>query len=72
MERDVKNRDRYINLAEVLRLTSLSANTIRSLEKKGKFPKRRELSLRSVRWWLPDVDAWLVNPSDWVACESGA
>lgn len=57
--------ERYVKQAEVLARTSLSANTIRTLEKQGLFPKRRELSKRAVRWWLPDIMKWLKNPEDW-------
>jgi predicted DNA-binding transcriptional regulator AlpA len=59
--------ERYAKQAEVLELTSLSANTIRNLEKQGKFPKRRNTSIRAVRWWLPDVLEWMKNPAGWKA-----
>ncbi len=55
-------QERYIKQDEVLERTGLSSSTIRSLEKQGKFPKRRELSARAVRWWLPDVLVWLKKP----------
>lgn len=71
MEKELANQERYIQQAEVLKLTSLSSNTIRSLEKRGKFPKRRELSARAVRWWLPEVVAWLKDPTGWSATAWG-
>lgn len=60
-------QNRYAKQAEVLELTSLSANTIRTLEKQGKFPKRRNTSIRAVRWWLPDVLEWMKDPEGWKA-----
>ena len=66
MSQEHVTSDRYIKQAEVLELTSLSANTLRNLEKQGKFPKRRLASVRAVRWWLPDVMKWLHNPEDWL------
>lgn len=58
-------QERYIKQVEVVERTGLSSNTIRALEKQGRFPKRRSLSVRAVRWWLPDVLAWLKNPGGW-------
>lgn len=65
MQQEQITSERYIKQAEVLALTSLSANTLRNLEKKGKFPKRRLASARAVRWWLPDVLEWQKNPEGW-------
>lgn len=56
---------RYIKQAEVMERTSLSSNTIRTLEARGKFPKRVAMSDRAVRWYLPDVLAWMKDPEGW-------
>lgn len=62
-----QNPNRYIKLEEVIELTSLSANTIRNIEKQGRFPKGRKMSIRAVRWFLPDVLEWMKNPEGWKA-----
>lgn len=58
---------RYIGQDELVARVSISPNSIRKLEKQGRFPKRKKLSARAVRWWLPDVEAWLSNPEGWQA-----
>ncbi|MBJ6609988.1 MAG: AlpA family phage regulatory protein [Candidatus Thiothrix moscowensis] len=67
MKTEQATQERYIKQKEVLERTGLSSNTIRTLEKQGRFPRRRELSTRAVRWWLPDVLAWMQNPAGWQA-----
>lgn len=57
----------FINQAQLLAYVSLSSNTVRKLESEGRFPKRRRVGLRAVRWWLPDVKEWLKNPETWQA-----
>lgn len=59
------DNQRYINRADLRARVNLSDNTIRTLEAQNRFPKRRALSARAVRWWLPDVEAWLRNPESW-------
>lgn len=59
------DNQRYINRADLRARVNLSDNTIRNLETQNRFPKRRTLSARSVRWWLPDVEAWLRDPEGW-------
>jgi prophage regulatory protein len=44
---------------EVVRLTGLSAATIRRLELAGKFPKRIQLSTQAVGWIGREVDGWV-------------
>lgn len=48
-----------IRMPAVLKLTGLSRSTIRTLEKKGDFPKRMYLSVRCVAWEAEEVDEWL-------------
>ena len=58
---------RFIKLGEVLAIVNISQGTLRVMEASGRFPKRRRVGLRAVRWWLPDVEAWLKNPETWQA-----
>lgn len=64
--------NRYIHQAEVIERVGLSASTLIKLEKQNHFPKRRKLSVRSVRWWLPEVEAWLRNPEGWQASQANS
>ena len=43
---------------EVIKLTGISASTIRRQEKEGLFPKRHRISKRSVGWYLHEVMQW--------------
>ncbi len=45
-----------IRMPAVLKKTGLSHSTIRTLEKKGDFPKRMYLSVRCVAWEAEEVD----------------
>lgn len=65
MNQNHTTQDRYIGQSELSERTGLSPNTIRSLEKAGKFPERKRVGFRAVRWWLPDVMAWEKNPEGW-------
>ena len=60
------NQNRYISASEVIAMTGTSSAVLRSMEDAGKFPKRKKLSARTVRWWLPDVLAWVKNPEGWI------
>ncbi|HPE62416.1 MAG: AlpA family phage regulatory protein [Thiothrix sp.] len=57
--------DRYLPEADVLKLSGLSSNTIRNLEKQGRFPKRRKVAPRAVRWLLSEVQVWMADPEGW-------
>ena len=48
-----------LRLPSVQEATQLSRSTIYSLEAKGQFPKRVQLSARAVGWRAADIDAWL-------------
>ncbi|MCM2366510.1 AlpA family phage regulatory protein [Proteus terrae] len=52
-----------IRMPDVLKKTGLSRSTIRTLEKKGDFPKRMYLSVRCVAWEAEEVDEWLEKRS---------
>ncbi len=61
------NQKRYIGTSEVIAITGVSSDVLRQMEKAGKFPARKKLSARTVRWWLPDVLAWVKNPEGWTS-----
>jgi predicted DNA-binding transcriptional regulator AlpA len=48
-----------LTLREVEDLTRLSRSTIERLERAGKFPVRRRVSTRAVRWPAAEVERWL-------------
>jgi predicted DNA-binding transcriptional regulator AlpA len=48
-----------LTLREVENLTRLSRSTIERLERAGKFPHRRRVSTRAVRWTATDIERWL-------------
>lgn len=50
--------DRYIREEECFRLSGLSRTTRWRLERKDKFPRRRQLSDNAVGWLLSEVLAW--------------
>ncbi len=51
----------YVSIAYLVPLLNISASTIRRLELAGKFPKRRQLSMRRVGWELAAVKYWADN-----------
>ncbi len=53
-----------LTLREVESLTRLSRSTIERLERAGKFPARRRVSTRAVRWPAADVETWLRGEAD--------
>jgi prophage regulatory protein len=48
-----------LTLRDVEELTRLSRSTIERLERAGKFPLRRRVSTRAVRWAEAEVERWL-------------
>lgn len=50
---------------EVCKIASVSSNTLAALEKAGKFPKRKRVGFRAVRWLESEVLAWAANPEGW-------
>lgn len=51
--------NRYIRKPEAAAITGLSEVTLWRLEKKGDFPKRRQLTPHSVGYLLSEVLAWM-------------
>lgn len=56
---DIQERVQLLKLDEVTALTNLSRSTIDRLEREGRFPRRRRISQRAVRWLAFEVDAWV-------------
>ena len=48
-----------IRTSTLLQRVPFTARHILNLEKKGQFPKRRQLGARCVAWVESEVDAWL-------------
>lgn len=48
-----------LKLREVEARTKLSRSTIDRLERAGKFPPRRHVSARAVRWLAAEIDEWV-------------
>lgn len=48
-----------VSKKRVMELTSLSDTTIWRMEKKGDFPKRRQISRNRVAWLFSDIKQWL-------------
>lgn len=49
----------YLRNPEVAALTKLSKSTRWRLERDGKFPKRRQLSAKSVGWIEGEIQDWM-------------
>jgi prophage regulatory protein len=52
---------RMITRRELRQLVPYTPQHILRLEKKGKFPKRKQIGARRVGWWLHDVMAWIAG-----------
>jgi prophage regulatory protein len=53
--------DRFIREPEVKRVTGLSRTTRWRLERKGKFPQRRQLSENAVGWLESEIRLWMAS-----------
>ena len=51
--------ERIIRKKELCEILDVSETTLWRLEKKGSFPKRRQLSIRNVGWLLSEVNQWM-------------
>ena len=52
---------KLIGIKDVVKLTGLSKNTIRRLEKKEQFPSRRKLSTRRIGWTATEIEKWILE-----------
>ena len=62
---------KFLREPQVAILTGLSKSTRWRLEKCGKFPKRRQLSTKSVGWLASEIDGWIetrtiINPENMI------
>ncbi len=48
-----------LRIGDVVRITSLSASTIRRMVTRNQFPQPVRVSDRSARWWQSTVRAWM-------------
>ena len=51
--------DRFIGEAECHKITSLSRVTRWRMERKGTFPRRRQISLNRIGWLESEIRAWV-------------
>ena len=54
---------RYLREPQILDLTKLSKSTRWRLEKKGLFPRKRQLSPNAVGWIEEEIQDWLLSRS---------
>lgn len=53
--------DRALNYHELKKKVNLARSTVFELERKGKFPQRRKIGTKAVRWIESEVDAWIAG-----------
>jgi prophage regulatory protein len=53
--------DKIIREPELLKLVGLSRSTLWRRETAGDFPKRRQISNRSVGWVLSEIQQWITS-----------
>ncbi|SEI81630.1 helix-turn-helix transcriptional regulator [Paraburkholderia diazotrophica] len=54
------NDVRVVGLESVIAMTGISRATIFRMRKAGQFPQPARLGSRALRFWLADIEAWLV------------
>ena len=54
-----QNDLKFLREPQVSALTGLSKSTRWRLEKDGRFPKKRQLSAKSVGWLAPEIEEWI-------------
>jgi len=52
---------RIVTRKELRLIVPYSPQHILRLEKRGKFPKRIQIGVRRVGWYLTDIEAWLAE-----------
>lgn len=57
--------DEILRWPEVHRLVKLCRNTVRKLEREGRFPSRHDLTDYSIGWRKSEVLAWVAGKRDW-------
>ena len=54
-----QNNLKFLREPQVSALTGLSKSTRWRLEKDGRFPKKRQLSAKSVGWLATEIEDWI-------------
>ena len=54
-------KDKFLSKPEVLGMTGLSHVTQWRMEKRGEFPKRRQISPNRVAWLESEILAWMAS-----------
>ncbi|EKE00852.1 MAG: phage transcriptional regulator, AlpA [uncultured bacterium] len=54
-----QNNLKFLREPQVSALTGLSKSTRWRLEKDGRFPRKRQLSAKSVGWLAPEIEEWI-------------
>ena len=54
-----KRDDWLLDIAQVKERVRLSPMTIARLERAGRFPQRRRVASRAVRWVKSEIDQWI-------------
>ena len=52
-------KPRFIDLKEVIKMTSLKTTSIYSMMKKGNFPKSIKITSDRVAWLESDIEDWI-------------
>ena len=51
--------EQLLTLRDVVERVRLSRMTLERLERAGRFPRRRHVSARAVRWLASEIDEWV-------------
>ncbi len=54
-------KERALNYHELRKKTGLARSTVFTLEKEGKFPKRRKFGKNGTRWIESEIDKWIAG-----------
>lgn len=57
----MQENQQVLRTAEVIRRCGIARTTLWRMERAGQFPRRRQLSSRTVGWLAADVDAWILS-----------
>lgn len=48
----------FLNRDKVAEIIDVSVDTIERMVQAGEFPKPRQVGKKSVRWFVPEIEAW--------------
>jgi len=57
--------DEILRWPDVHRIVKICRNTVRKMEREGRFPPRRALTDYSVGWLRSEVSEWVAGRRDW-------